>query len=235
MLLSIVIPAYNEEKRLQSTLEKIYSYLKGKDYEYEVILIDDGSFDRTADIALGSELNRAGKLLLLKNEKNKGKGFSIKRGILVSRAEFVLFTDSDLSTPIEEVDELFLSIQSGYDVVIGSRSIEGAEVRVHQPFYRELMGKVFNVLVQIFVLKGFIDTQCGFKLFKADAAKTIAKELKIDRFGFDVEMLYLAQKKKYRIKEVPVIWLNSPTSKVNPILDPLRMFLDLLSIKKLHG
>lgn len=235
MLLSIVIPAYNEEKRLQSTLEKIYSYLKGKDYEYEVIVIDDGSSDRTAEVALGSELNKTGRLSLLKNERNRGKGFSVKRGILDCRAEFILFTDSDLSTPIEELDELFLSIQSGYDIVIGSRSIEGAEVRVHQPFYRELMGNFFNVLVQILVLKGFIDTQCGFKLFKGDTAKDIANELKIDRFGFDVEMLYLAQKKNYKIKELPVIWLNSPTSKVNPVFDSWRMFIDLLSIKRLHG
>lgn len=235
MLLSIVIPAYNEEKRLQSTLEKIYSYLKGKNYEYAVIIIDDGSSDRTAEVALDSELNKTGKLSLLKNEENKGKGFSIKRGILASYAEFVLFTDSDLSTPIEELDELFLSIQSGYDIVIGSRSIKGSEIIVHQPFYRELMGKFFNFLVQIFVLKGFIDTQCGFKLFKGNVAKDIANELKIDRFGFDVEMLYLAQKKNYKIKEAPVIWLNSPTSKVNPIFDSWRMFLDLLSIKRLHG
>jgi len=235
MFLSIVIPAYNEEKRLQSTLEKIYSYLKNKDYEYEIIVIDDGSSDRTARVALDSDLNKTGKLALLNNEKNKGKGFSVKKGILASRAEFLLFTDSDLSTPIEELDELFLSIQSGYDIVIGSRSIEGSDIRVHQPFYRELMGKIFHILVQMFVLKGFIDTQCGFKLFKGDIARNIANELKIDRFGFDVEMLYLAQKKNYKIKEMPVIWLNSPTSKVNPVFDSCRMFMDLLSIKRLHG
>ena len=235
MFLSIVIPAYNEEKRLQSTLEKIYSYLKNKDYEYEIIVIDDGSSDRTARVALDSDLNKTGKLALLNNEKNKGKGFSVKKGILASRAEFLLFTDSDLSTPIEELDELFLSIQSGYDIVIGSRSIEGSDIRVHQPFYRELMGKIFHILVQMFVLKGFIDTQCGFKLFKGDIARNIANELRIDRFGFDVEMLYLAQKKNYKIKEMPVIWLNSPTSKVNPVFDSCRMFMDLLSIKRLHG
>ncbi|MFA5337174.1 MAG: dolichyl-phosphate beta-glucosyltransferase [Candidatus Omnitrophota bacterium] len=234
MFLSIVIPAYNEEKRLKSTLEKLYSYLKIKDYEYEVIVIDDGSSDKTSEVALSSELAKIGKLSLLKNEKNEGKGFSIKRGILSSRAEFILFTDSDLSTPIEELDEIFLSIQT-HDIVIGSRSIEGADIRVHQPFYRELMGRIFNILVNIFVLKGFIDTQCGFKLFRSTAAKDIAKELKINRFGFDVEMLYLAKKKNYKIKEVPVIWLDSPTSKVNPIFDSFKMFIDLLLIKRLHG
>jgi len=235
MFLSIVIPAYNEENRLNPTLEKINSYLKNKNFEYEIILIDDGSDDSTVKIALESELAKRGKLVLIKNEKNTGKGFSIRRGILASSGEYILFSDSDLSTPIEEFDELFLHIQSGYDIAIGSRSIEGADVRVHQPFYREIMGRVFNFLVQLLVLKGFVDTQCGFKLFKASTAKDIAKELKIDRFGFDVEMLYLAKKKNYRIKEVPVIWLNSPISRVSPISDSCKMFMDLWRIRRMHG
>jgi len=235
MFLSIVIPAYNEENRLNPTLEKINSYLKNKNFEYEIILIDDGSEDSTVKIALESELAKKGKLILVKNEKNTGKGFSIRRGILASSGEYILFSDSDLSTPIEEFDELFLHIQSGYDIAIGSRSIEGADVRVHQPFYREIMGRVFNFLVQLLVLKGFVDTQCGFKLFKASAAKDIAKELKIDRFGFDVEMLYLAKKKNYRIKEVPVIWLNSPISRVSPVSDSCKMFMDLWRIRRMHG
>jgi dolichyl-phosphate beta-glucosyltransferase len=235
MFLSIVIPAYNEEKRLNSTLEKINSYLKNKNFEYEIILVDDGSADSTVKIALESELAKRGKLILIKNEKNTGKGFSIRRGILASSGEYILFSDSDLSTPIEEFDELFLHIQSGYDIAIGSRSIEGADVRVHQPFYRETMGRVFNFLVQLLVLKGFVDTQCGFKLFRASAAKDIAKELKIDRFGFDVEMLYLAKKKNYKIKEVPVIWLNSPISRVSPVSDSCKMFMDLWRIRRMHG
>ncbi|MDD4183452.1 MAG: glycosyltransferase family 2 protein [Candidatus Omnitrophica bacterium] len=235
MFLSVVIPAYNEEKRLQSTLEKIYSYLKNKNFEYEIIAIDDGSADLTAMVALESRLAKENKLNLLKNEKNTGKGFSVRKGILASTGDYILFTDSDLSTPIEEFDELLLHVQAGYDIAIGSRSVEGADVRVHQPFYREIMGRAFNFFVQLFVLKGLADTQCGFKLFKAKAAKDIAKELKIDRFGFDVEMLYLAKKKNYKIKEVPVIWLDSPVSKINPILDSWRMFIDLLTIKRLHG
>ncbi len=235
MFLSVIIPAYNEEKRLTSSLEKINAYLEGKNFQYEIILVDDGSRDLTAEIALKSKLAQKGKLILLRNEKNTGKGFSVRKGILASAGDYVLFTDSDLSTPIEEFDELFLHIQAGYDIAIGSRSIEGADVRVHQPFYRETMGRAFNLLVQLIVLKGFVDTQCGFKLFKAAAAKELAKELKINRFGFDVEMLYLAKKKNYKIKEVPVIWLNSPISRVSPISDSCKMFMDLWRIRKLHG
>lgn len=235
MFLSIIIPAYNEQKRLKDTLDKVYSYLGVQKYQWEVIVVDDGSCDKTQEAILNSDLNSGGKLLLLKNERNKGKGFSVKKGILAAKGEYILFSDADLSTPIEEFDELFLHIQSGYDIVIGSRSIQGAQVRVHQPFYREMMGKFFNFLVQLFTLKGIIDTQCGFKVFRANVAKAIAKQLTIDGFAFDVEMLYLAQKKNYKIKEVPVIWLNSPTSKVNPIFDSWKMFIDLLSIKRMHG
>lgn len=235
MFLSIIVPAYNEEDRLKPTLERIYSYLKDKNYDCEIIVVDDGSIDSTGNIALESELYKAGKLKLLKNEKNQGKGFSVKRGILASCGDFILFTDSDLSTPIEEFDELFLHIKSGYDIVIGSRSIKGADVRVHQPFYREIMGKICNFLIRLFVLKGFVDTQCGFKLFRQSVAKDIAKELKINGFGFDVEMLYLAKKKNYKVKETPVIWINSAASRVNPVFDSLKMLSELLSVKKLHG
>lgn len=235
MFLSIIIPAYNEEERLKTTLEKIHSYLKSKDYKCEIIIVDDGSIDLTSQVALSSELAKEGKLALLKNDKNSGKGFSIKRGILASNGDCILFTDSDLSTPIEEFDKLLSYLKLDYDVAMGSRSIAGADVRLRQPFYREIMGKVFNFLVQLFVLKGFVDTQCGFKVFKAICAKDIAKELKIDRFGFDVEMLYLAKKKNYKIKEVPVIWLDSPTSRVSPVSDSCKTFTDLLRIKKMHG
>lgn len=235
MFLSIVIPAYNEEKRLSSTLKRIHSYLNSKGYQYEVIVVDDGSTDRTEEVALASTLNQAGMLRLLQNRRNQGKGYSVKRGILNSGGDYILFKDADLSTPIEEVEKLLHCLELGFDIAIGSRSIEGSEVKVHQSFCREHMGRFFNLLVQLFVFKGIVDTQCGFKLFKADIAKEIASRLKIDGFSFDVEMLYLAIKKGYRVKEVPIVWINSPVSRVNPIFDSLRMFKALLSIKRLHS
>ncbi|MFA5271414.1 MAG: dolichyl-phosphate beta-glucosyltransferase [Candidatus Omnitrophota bacterium] len=235
MFISIIIPAYNEEERLKTAFEKLYQYLTGKKYDYEVIIVDDGSTDKTRETVSESMLAKAGKIIFLQNGKNKGKGFAVKQGILHSIGEYVLFSDADFSTPIQEFDKLFDYLKNGYDIAIGSRSVIGSNITVRQPLYREMMGKFFNFLVQIFVLRGIHDTQCGFKLFSGKCAKSIAQELKIDRFGFDVEMLYLAQKKKYKIKEVPVTWINSTESKVNPIKDSFKMFLELLSIKKLHG
>lgn len=235
MFLSIIIPAYNEEKRLNPTLQKIDSYLNSNDYQYEVIVVDDGSTDKTKEAALSSTLYQTGKLKLLQNSQNRGKGFSVKKGILASTGDYIIFSDADLSTPIEEIEKLLSYIESGFDIAIGSRSVEGAKVRIHQPFYREYMGKFFNVLVQFFVLKGIVDTQCGFKLFRAEVARDIASCLKIDGFSFDVEVLYLAVKKGYRVKEVPVVWMNSPVSRVNPLFDSYKMFIELLSIKRLHN
>jgi len=234
MDVSVVIPAFNEEGRLANTLERIYSYLSAKGWQYEVIVVDDGSIDRTKEIALASGLNRSGNLVLLRNEKNMGKGFSVRKGISASRFGYVLFSDADLSTPIEELDKLFSVIGPDYDIAIGSRSIAGAEVKIHQPFYREYMGRFFNLLVQSLVVKRFIDTQCGFKLFKAKQAKEIAAQLKINGYAFDVEMLYLSVIKGYRVKEVPVVWVNSPASRVNPLIDSVKMFFELLKIKRFH-
>lgn len=234
-MLSIVIPAYNEEKRLANTLTSINSYLTSQRYDFEVIVVDDGSKDKTKQVALEHVLYRNGKLKLIENGVNRGKGYSVKRGILEARGENILFTDSDLSTPIEEIRKLLSFLNSGYDIVIGSRAVFGADIKIHQPFYRECMGKIFNFLVQFFVLKGIRDTQCGFKLFKAAVVKDIAKELKIDGFAFDVEMLYLAQKKCYKSKEVPIIWNNSFESKVNASRHSFDMFKAILTIKKLHA
>ncbi len=233
--LSIVIPAYNEEGRIGSTLEKIHDFLKIKDYISEVIVVDDGSSDKTVQTVLKSALYGEGRLRLIKNEVNRGKGYSVKKGIINSMGGYILFSDADLSTPIGEVDKLFEFIDKGYDIVIGSRALAGSDVKVHQPWYRETMGKIFNFFVKSILMKGINDTQCGFKLFKLSLAKDIVSHMKTDGFSFDVEMLYLAIKNKYNIKEVPVIWLNSPKSKVNLIFDSTRMFFDLIRIKLIHG
>lgn len=234
MRLSIVMPAYNEGNRIGPTLSKIYEFLKTKDYNCEIIVVDDGSSDNTVSEAENSHLAHEGKLRVIRNGSNKGKGFSVKNGIINSRGEYILFSDADLSTPIEEVDKLFKEIDKGYDIVIGSRGLADSDVRVRQPWYRETMGRVFNFFIKLMLLKEFNDTQCGFKFFKGVVAKDIASNLKIDGFAFDAEILYIALKRGYKVKEVPVIWLNSCHSKVNPLYEPLRMFRDILLIRMIH-
>jgi len=235
MDISIIIPAYNEEKRLEGTLEKIRSFFNGKNMAYEVLVVDDGSRDRTVEVAERTSL--AGKFILrvLSNGENRGKGYSVRRGIKNAEGNLVLVTDADLSTPIEEISKLEKYLREGFHIAIGSRSLKGSEVKVSQPIYRVLMGKTFNLLVRGFVMKGIIDTQCGFKLMKRECLEKILPGMKIDGFSFDVELLYLARKKGYKIKEVPVVWRDCRGSKVNPLSDSLRMFKDLFYIKTLHS
>lgn len=236
MYLSVVIPAFNEEKRILSTLNKINSFLREKDYDYEVIVVDDGSADGTMSTVEKSGLPLKGKVQVLSYSGNRGKGYAVKTGILESKGEYVLVSDADMSTPIEEVEKLIGIIAEGYDAVIGSRSVSDSDVRVRQPWYRERMGKTFNLFVRLTLgLNDFNDTQCGFKLFKGDMAREIADKLQIDGFSFDVEMLYLAKRKGYKIKEVGIVWNNSPQSRVKVIASSTNMFLDLFSIRRIHG
>jgi dolichyl-phosphate beta-glucosyltransferase len=232
--LSIIIPAYNEEKRLSLSLDKINRYFNTNDLEYEVIVVDDGSTDRTVNFAHESDLARCGKLSIISNGRNRGKGFSVKAGILASRGEYVLFTDADLSTSITEFDKLWSLINEGYDVVMASRSIEGSVLKVRQPWYRQTMGRVFNLFVKALLFADHNDTQCGFKLFRGGPAREIAEKMKVNGFCFDVEMIYLAKKAGYRIKETGVVWENSIESKVDVVRGSASMFTDLLKIKKWH-
>ena len=226
-MISIVIPAYNEEKRIGRSIKQIVKYLDKKKYSYEIIVVDDGSIDKTIDV-----VKKAGNkyVKIIKNKKNMGKGFSVKTGILNAKYPLVLFSDSDLATPIEELDKFMEYIKS-YDIVIASRNLKESNIKVKQPVYRQLMGKTFPLLVNLIALGGFRDTQCGFKLFKTDAAKKIVSLQTFNRFSFDVEILFIAKKLGYKIKEAPVVWIDKEGSKVNPIKDSIKMLIDLFKIR----
>ena len=228
--LTVIIPAYNEEKRLGGTLEKIRAYLDGKPWSYEVIVVDDGSRDGTVDLVEKWEKGFP-QLRHVKNATNRGKGFSVRNGMLRGKGRLLLFTDSDLSTPIEDIDKLMDAIDGGCDMAIGSRAIEGSNVLVSQPAYRVFMGKVFNLLVRIIFGSSIRDTQCGFKLFRREAAEVIFPRQTIWRFGFDVEIVFIGERLGYRVCEVPVIWENSEETKVSALRDSVSMFLDLIRIR----
>ena len=229
---SIVIPAYNEEERIGPTLDSIVRYFRNRNLSFEIIVVDDGSVDRTKDIS-GLKLTEIEHQILI-NSSNHGKGFSVRRGILSSKGKHILFVDSDLSTPIEDYEKLESSLNNGYDLVIGSRGVSTSDVQIHQNILRETMGKTFNLIARLLSFQNIRDSQCGFKAFKQEPAKLIFERQKIDGFCFDVEVLFLAQKMGYRIQEVGVRWRNSPKSKVHIFLDPIKMFLDLFKIRWLH-
>lgn len=227
--LSIVIPAYNEAGRILAALEKIEAFLKQQAYSAEVLIVDDCSSDKTVDVVKKIITSRPNYRLLM-NQVNTGKGASVRKGMLAASGRFRLFSDADLSTPIEEVNK-FLELIKSYDVIIGSRRIRGARVAVRQPIFREGAGRIFSVLVRLLTLRGFIDTQCGFKLFNAQSAQEVFKRQTIERFGFDVEILYIAKKLGFKIKEAPVTWFDSPFTRVRLLRDSTQMFLDLIRIR----
>ena len=230
MYLSIVIPAYNEKQRIGKTLRVMHAYLQQQPYAAEIIVVDDGSQDGTASIVQASEAAFS-PTQVLRNGRNRGKGFSVRQGFLHARGEYLLFSDADLSTPIEEVEKLLAALQEPCDIAIGSRAVPGSRVEVHQPWYREHMGRLFNVCVQILAVPGIRDTQCGFKCFRREAAMAICHRMVAERFGFDVEMLYLARRLGYRVREVPVLWRNSPETRVRVWRDSASMIGDLLRIR----
>ncbi|MFC1769300.1 dolichyl-phosphate beta-glucosyltransferase [Nanoarchaeota archaeon] len=226
MELSIVIPAYNEEKRLGGTLSTITEYAKKNFNDYEIIVVDDCSKDSTSLLASNFE-----KVRVLRNEKNMGKGYSVKRGLLNAKFKYALFTDSDLATPIEEIEKFYEHMDKGYSIIIGSRNIEGSRVEIKQTKLRNMMGKVYPLLVKLLVINDFGETQCGFKLFITEDAKKIVEYQTLNRFSFDVELLFIAKKHGYKTKEVPVIWRDQKGSKLNPYTDSFDMLWELLKIK----
>ncbi|MBI2370189.1 MAG: glycosyltransferase family 2 protein [Deltaproteobacteria bacterium] len=227
--LSVVVPAYNEACILGSTIPTISKYLKAEQIDYEYVFVDDGSTDGTADVLM--KLTSGQPSTLLRNDRNMGKGFSVQRGMLHASGEYVLFTDADLSTPIEMASELLRWAQQGYDVVIGSRRLPTSKTVVHQPRYRELLGEVFYWLVRVFILPQIRDTNCGFKLFRRDVARAVFRRQTLRRWGFDVETLFIATKLGLSIREVPVSWYNVRDTKVRLIQATLETLGELARIK----
>jgi len=229
--ISIIIPAFNEEKRIIPSLLKIKEYINKQNIPYEIIVVDDGSTDSTY-AAVTDLIKDIPHLKVIHYSPNKGKGHALRTGVLASKSEIILLSDADLSTPIEELSKLLLLIYNhNYDIAIGSRALALSEIVKKQPWWRQSMGKFFNKLVKVLVIEDFKDTQCGFKVFRGDIARSLFKEAQIDRFAYDVEVLAIGKKKGCKIVEAPVRWINSPESKVNPVKDSLQMFGDLLRIR----
>lgn len=228
----MVIPVYNEEKRLPKTLDESLSYLKKSKLSHEILIVDDGSKDLTLEKVEYFRKKGGGRAIrVLKQEVNQGKGAAVKRGALEAQGEIILYMDADNATPLDQFERFRPQFNKGTDVVVGSRAIDRSMVKVHQPIYREAMGRFFNVLVQLAATPGLQDTQCGFKAFRRRAAQAVFPLQTIHRFGFDVEVLYIARKQGWSMTETPVEWFDAPGSKVHVFRDSSTMFLDLLLIR----
>ncbi|MEZ5345334.1 MAG: glycosyltransferase family 2 protein [Pyrinomonadaceae bacterium] len=232
--LSIIVPAYNEEARLGKTVRKILELVEDRKLNAELIVIDDGSTDSTSDVAKqicaefpGSETS------VIRYDENRGKGFAVKTGMISAQGEIVLFSDADLSTPIEEYEKLVSPIENGeFDVTFGSRALDRSLIGEHQPWRREQGGKIFNFFVRTLTGMPFWDTQCGFKAFNMEKFRPLLDKMTIDRFGFDVEFLFAAHHKGLRLKEIPVRWNNDERTKVNIFRDSIRMFGEVREIRR---
>lgn len=227
--LSIIIPAYNEESRLPQTLSKVAEFVEVQDYAVEVLIVDDGSVDNTAKIV--AKFAAAHPVVRLLQAEHRGKGHAVKVGMLQARGEYAFLCDADLAMPITEISKFLPPVQNSYQVAIGSREGEGA-IRYNEPVYRHVMGRVFNWLVKVMAVPGFEDTQCGFKCFHCSAKTDLFSHQTIDGFGFDVEVLYVAQKRGYNIIEVPIQWYYQRESKVHPLKDTLRMVRDMMLVRQ---
>ncbi len=236
--LSVIIPAYNEQPNFEKgSIDSVPEYLNKQSYDYEILIVDDGSDDKTAEFA--DKFSQKHKNTKVIKNPHQGKAETVKTGVEKAQGDIILFTDFDQATPIHEVDKL-LDYFPEYDIVIGSRQLPGAK-REKEPFHRHLMGLVFNIIVQIIAVRGIWDTQAGFKTFKSEAAKDLFTHLKVYGKGkkvqgalvtaFDVELLFIARKKGYKIKEVPIIWHHVATTRVSPLKDSIRMFRDVLKIR----
>lgn len=229
--LSIVIPVYNEEQRISPTLEKLVAYLQRQPYRREIILVDDGSVDRGIELAIQA-LETAGEVCrVISYGANRGKGYALKQGMINSLGDYVLFTDADLSTPIEELDQMWRWFEQGFDIVQGSRKMPGAAVERHQPWLRENMGKVFTALSNLIARVEVSDVTCGFKCYRGAVARHIYGLQRVYDWSFDAEVIHIARRQNYRLKEVPVRWHDERGTKVHLVRDTIHSFQGLLKIR----
>lgn len=230
--ISVVIPAFNEERVIGATIDEILKYLEGRGLDYELIVVSDGSTDNTLDIALSRCKNNS-SVKILKNKSRMGKGFTVKKGALAARGSVIAFTDADLSYPISELEKPLKLIRShSADFAIGSRTVNGADIQVHLSPLRRTMSRVFNLFVRLIAFGGIGDTQCGFKALSSEAARAVFSRQTMTGFSFDVEIIYIARKLGYKVMEFPICWTkSSESSSVNPLIDSIGMFIDILRIR----
>lgn len=231
--LSVIIPAYNEERRLPPTLIDVIDFFDRRSISYEVLVIDDGSKDGTAEVVRKFERVR-NQVRLIQLPRNYGKGHAVRLGVLNSRGSQILFADADGATPIQEFERLEAALSAGADIAIGSRALASKDTKVATSIHRRLFGRVFNKCVNMILLPSIADTQCGFKMFTRKAALFLFRRQRADRFSFDVELLYMAHKAHLAVTEVPINWTNVPGSKVNLVIDSLSMFRDVFRFKVIH-
>lgn len=228
--LSVVIPAFEEVERIGRTLKRVRAYLDDQPFVSEVVVVVDGGRDGTLELVREAAIDWP-SCRVLDNGANRGKGFSVRRGMLAARGRYLLFSDADLSTPIADVGRLLAALEAGGDIAIGSRALAGSDVRVPQAWWRQSMGRMFNHIVRWVAIPGIRDTQCGFKCFRREAARPVFTRQRSTRFSFDVELIWIARKLGYVVVEVPVTWVNHPSSRVHPVTDSLRMLVDLVCLR----
>jgi dolichyl-phosphate beta-glucosyltransferase len=228
--LSVVVPAYNEEVRLLPTLERLHEYYEAQNYPYDVIVVSDGSTDETNSVVQSFASNHP-KFKLLSYEKNRGKGYAVRTGMLAAEGDLILFCDADMATPQEETEKLLKHMHDGADVAIGSRPLKESKLEKHQPFLREMLGRASNQLIQILAVRGIHDTQCGFKMFTKKSCQDIFSRCKLHGFSFDFEALMIARDLGYRIDEVPIRWFHQEGSKVVFWRDYPRALRDLVGLR----
>lgn len=228
--LSVVIPAYNEEQRIERTLTRLHEYYEAQPYAYDVTVVSDGSSDGTNAIVERFAASHP-KFKLHAYSPNRGKGHAVRVGMLAADGDYLLFCDADLATPQEETEKLLPHVLAGKDIAIGSRPLRESNLEIRQPWYREMLGRTFNATVQLLAVRGIADTQCGFKLFRREVAHDVFRRCKLDGFSFDFEALLIARDLGYSIEETPIRWMHQEGSKVKVLRDGTRMVLDLIRLR----